>query len=137
LIAVAALARWVGVSAPLVLVVVGIGLSWLPGVPRSEVDPNVILAGVLPLVLYASALRMPAVDLRRDIMAIGLLAVVLVAATTLAVGFLVDAVWPRLGLAGSFALAAAVGPTDALAATAVGQRLGLPSRLLVIIEGKG
>ena len=135
IVAVAVLARRIGLAAPFVLVIAGIGLSWIPGSP--QVDPELILAGVLPLLLYAAALRMPVVDLRRDIKAISLLAFVLVVATTLSVGLLVDAALPGLGLPGSFALGAALGPTDAVAATSIGRRLGLPSRLLVILEGEG
>ncbi len=135
IVAVAVLARRIGHAAPFVLVIAGIGLSWIPGSP--QVDPELILAGVLPPVLYAAALRMPVVDLRRDIKAIGLLAIALVVATTVAVGLLVDSVLPGLGLPGSFALGATLGPTDAVAATSIGRCLGLPSRLLVILEGEG
>ncbi|HEX4791169.1 MAG TPA: cation:proton antiporter [Actinospica sp.] len=137
IVAVAALARRVGVAAPLVLVVVGIGLSWVPGTPRVEIDPDLILTVVLPPILYAAALRMPTVAFRRDAKAIGTLSFLLVAVTTVAVGYLANAVLPGLGLAGAFALGAALGPTDAVAATGIGRRLGLPSRLLVILEGEG
>jgi len=75
---------------------------------------------VLPPVLYATALRMPVVDLRRDIKAISLLVIALVVATTVAVGLLVDSVLPGLGLPGSFALGATLGPTDAVTATSTG-----------------
>ena len=137
IVAVAAFARRVGVAAPLILVLVGIGLSWAPGTPRIEVDPELILTVVLPPILYASALRMPSLAFRRDGKAIGTLAIVLVIATTVAVGYLADAVLPGLGLPAAFALGAALGPTDAVAATGIGDRLGLPSRLLVILEGEG
>lgn len=136
-VAVAAVARRVGVAAPLILVVVGIGLSWTPGMPHLEVEPDLILTVVLPPILYASALRMPSVAFRRDGKAIGTLALVLVIVTTVAVGYLAYAVLPGLGLPAAFALGAALGPTDAVAATGIGRRLGLPSRLLVILEGEG
>lgn len=137
IVAVAAAARRIGVAAPLALIVVGIGLSWVPGMPRIEIAPELILTVVLPPILYASALRMPSVAFRRDGKAIGTLAIVLVIATTVAVGYLADAVLPGLGLPAAFALGAALGPTDAVAATGIGRRLGLPSRLLVILEGEG
>jgi CPA1 family monovalent cation:H+ antiporter len=137
IVATAAFARRVGVAAPLILVLVGIGLSWVPGTPKLEVDPELILTVVLPPILYAAALRMPSVAFRRDAKAIGTLSFVLVIATTLAVGYLANAVLPGLGLAAAFALGAALGPTDAVAATGIGERLGLPSRLLVILEGEG
>jgi CPA1 family monovalent cation:H+ antiporter len=137
IVAVAALADRIGIAAPMILVVVGIGLSFLPGVPRIEVGPEVILTGVLPPLLYAAAVHMPAHDFRRDIKAIGGLAVLLVAVTTWGSGLLFSRLLPGLGLATAFALGAIISPTDAVAATAVGKRLGLPSRLLTILEGEG
>jgi CPA1 family monovalent cation:H+ antiporter len=137
IVAVAALADRIGIAAPLILVVVGIGLSFLPGVPRIEVSPEVILTGVLPPLLYAAAVHMPAHDFRRDIKAIGGLAVLLVAVTTWGSGLLFSRLLPGLGLAAAFALGAIISPTDAVAATAVGKKLGLPSRLLTILEGEG
>jgi monovalent cation/hydrogen antiporter len=137
IVAVAVLAERIGIAAPLILVVVGIGLSFLPGVPRIEVGPEPILAGVLPPLLYATAVHMPAHDFRRDVKAIGGLAVLLVAVTTWCSGLLFSRLLPGLGLAAAFALGAIISPTDAVAATAVGNRLGLPSRLLTILEGEG
>jgi monovalent cation/hydrogen antiporter len=137
IVAVAAWSEHIGVAAPLVLVVVGIGLSFIPGLPALAVDPEVILGGVLPPLLYAAAVRMPAADFRRNFKAIAGLAVLLVAVTTLGVGLLVNSMLPGLGLAAALALGAIVSPTDAVAATAIGQKLGLPSRLLTVLEGEG
>jgi Sodium/hydrogen exchanger family len=80
---------------------------------------------------------MPAHDFRRDFKAIAGLAVLLVVLTTVCSGLLFDTLLPGLGLASALALGAIISPTDAVAATAVGQRLGLPSRLLTILEGEG
>ncbi len=135
-VATSAVSERIGVAAPLSLVVLGIALSFLPGVDV-QVDPEVILTGVLPPLLYASATRMPAHDFRRNFRTIFSLAVYLVALTTLSTGYLVDALIPGVGLAAAFALGAVVSPTDAVAATSVGGRLGLPSRLTTIIEGEG
>ena len=137
IVAVAAMAERMGVAAPLVLVVVGVGLSFLPGLPHIEIDPEIILTGVLPPLLYAAATRMPATDFRRDLRPISGLAIVLVALTTLCCGYLFNWLLAGLGLAAAFALGAIISPTDAVAATAVGKRLGLPSRLLTILEGEG
>jgi monovalent cation/hydrogen antiporter len=137
IVTVAVLSRRIGIAAPLVLVVVGIGLSFLPGLPRIEVGPEWILAGVLPPLLYATAVHMPAMDFRRNLKAINGLAVLLVAITTGCCGVLFNQLLPGLGLAAAFALGAIISPTDAVAATAVGNRLGLPSRLLTILEGEG
>src|SRR5277367_1516092 len=98
IVAVAAVSARVGVAAPLLLVVVGIGLSFLPGLPAIEPDPEWILAGVLPPLLYATAVRTPATDFRRDLKAIIRLAVVLVAITTVASGYVLQALLPGLGL---------------------------------------
>ncbi|MEV6966589.1 sodium:proton antiporter [Hamadaea sp. NPDC051192] len=137
IVVVAALSHRIGVAAPLSQVVVGTALSFLPGVPHIVIEPELVLAGVLPPLLYAAAVRMPAQDFRRDFKAIAGLAVVLVVLTTLGAGFLFNALLPGLGLASAFALGAIISPTDAVAATSVGRRLGLPSRLLTILEGEG
>jgi CPA1 family monovalent cation:H+ antiporter len=136
-VAVAAVSQRIAVAAPLSLVVVGIGLSFLPGLPKIEIDPEWVLAGALPPLLYATAVHMPAHDFRRDFKAIAGLAVLLVALTTICSGLLFHALLPGLGLASALALGAIISPTDAVAATAVGRRLGLPSRLLAILEGEG
>ena len=137
IVAVAAFSARIGVAAPLVLVAVGIPLGFLPGLPEIKPDPEWILAGVLPPLLYSSAVRMPATDFRRNLKPILQLAVVLVALTTFICGHLFHALIPGLGLAAAFALGAVISPTDAVAATAVGKRMGLPARLLTILEGEG
>ncbi|MFJ8043386.1 cation:proton antiporter [Kitasatospora sp. NPDC096147] len=137
IVAVAAASRRIGVAAPLSLVVVGTALSFLPGVPHIEVEPDLVLTVVLPPLLYASAVHMPAVDFRRDLKAILRLAVLLVVITTLCSGYLFAWLLPGLGLAAAFALGAIVSPTDAVAATSIGKRLGLPTRLTTILEGEG
>jgi monovalent cation/hydrogen antiporter len=137
IVAVAAVSRRIEVAAPLSLVLVGIVLSFLPRLPEINVDPKWILAGALPPLLYATAVRIPVQDFRRDFKAIAGLAVLLVLVTTICSGLLFDALIPGLGLASAFALGAIISPTDAVAATSVGRRLGLPSRLLTILEGEG
>jgi monovalent cation/hydrogen antiporter len=137
IVAVAAVSDLIAVAAPLSLVAVGIALSFLPGLPKIQVDPEWILAGALPPLLYATAVRMPAHDFRRDFKAIAGLAVLLVVLTTVCSGLLFDTLLPGLGLASALALGAIISPTDAVAATSVGKRLGLPSRLMTILEGEG
>ncbi|MFJ8820983.1 cation:proton antiporter [Streptomyces sp. NPDC102467] len=136
-VAVAAFSQRLGLAAPLSLVVVGIALSFVPGVPVVEIEPEWVLAGVLPPLLYSSAVNMPAQDFRRDIKAITGLAVLLVAVSTLGAGWLVHLLMPDLGWPAALALGAVVSPTDAVAATSVGRKLGLPSRLLTLLEGEG
>ncbi len=137
IVGVAATSKRLGLAAPLGLVVVGVVLGFVPGIPTVTVPPDVILAGVLPPLLYASAINTPAQDFRRNLRTITSLAVVLVVLTTLATGWLVHVLLPDVGWPAAFALGAVVSPTDAVAATAVGRRLGLPSRLLTILEGEG
>ncbi|GAA4083146.1 cation:proton antiporter [Nonomuraea soli] len=137
IVAVAALSRRIGVAAPLSLVMVGLVLSFMPGLPHIEIEPEIILTVVLPPLLYAAAVHMPAIDFRRDFKAIFRLSVVLVAVTTLCSGYLFAWLIPGLGLAAAFALGAVISPTDAVAATSVGKKLGLPSRLTTILEGEG
>ncbi|MEV8319801.1 cation:proton antiporter [Streptomyces sp. NPDC059900] len=137
IVAVAAFSQRLGLAAPLSLVVVGIALSFVPGVPVVETDPEWVLAGVLPPLLYSAAVNMPATDFRRDLRSIGGLAVLLVVASTLGAGWLVHLLVPDLGWPAAFALGAVISPTDAVAATSVGRKLGLPSRLLTLLEGEG
>ncbi len=89
IVAVAAVSQRIAVAAPLSMVVVGIALSFLPGLPEIEVNPEWILAGALPPLLYATAVHVPAQDFRRDFKAIAGLAVPLVVLTTVCAGPLV------------------------------------------------
>lgn len=78
IVAASVLAPKVGVAAPLVLVGAGVVLALVPGVPRIEPEPELILAGVLPPLLYAASVNMPAMDFRRDLKSIGWLSIVVV-----------------------------------------------------------
>src|SRR3954447_13877904 len=88
--AVRVLADRIGVAAPLLLVLMGVAVSLVPGVPTVEIDPEWILAGVLPPLLFSSAVAMPVVDLRRAFGAVSGLSVVLVALSAVVVGLLLD-----------------------------------------------
>jgi monovalent cation/hydrogen antiporter len=136
-VAVEIFSDWLGVAAPLSLVVVGIALSFIPGIPRLSIQPDWILAGVLPPLLYSASVSMPAQDFRRNFKTISALAVVLVAITTLAAGWLFHELLHGISWPASFALGAVISPTDPVAATSIGRKLGLPSRLLTVIEGEG
>lgn len=135
--AVATIANRIGVAAPLLLVVLGGALSLLPVTPQIEVPPEVFLTIILPPLLYTAALKVPAVDFRRNLRVIGYLSVILVAVSALAVALVVQSIWPIVGFAGALALGAVVAPPDAVAATALGKRLGLPPRVVTILEGEG
>lgn len=136
-VAVALFSRRLGIAAPLLLVVAGAALGTLPKVSATEIEPQWILGGILPPLLYAAAINMPATDFRRNLKPITGLAVLLVVVSTGAAGVLFHFLLPEIGWPAAFALAAVLSPTDAVAATAVGRKLGLPSRLLTILEGEG
>lgn len=133
----AAFSRRLGVAAPLLLVLMGIGYSFIPGVPEIDIEPEIILVGVLPPILYAAAIQLPVVDFRRNFGSISALSVVLVVMSALVTGMLLFAILPDLDLATAIALGAVVSPPDVVAATSIGKRLGLPPRLLAILEGEG
>jgi CPA1 family monovalent cation:H+ antiporter len=136
IIAVTALAPRTGVAAPLILVLLGVAVSFLPFVPAIEIEPEWILAGVLPPLLYSTAVSMPTMDFRRDFAAIGGLSVVLVVVTSLLLGLVFSALVPGLGFAGGVALGAIVSPTDAVA-TSIVRRLGASPRVVTVLEGEG
>ena len=133
---VAAGARRLGLSAPLVLVVVGVVASLIPGMPEYHVDPDVVLIGFLPPLLYAAALRTSLVDVRANRQAIGILAVGAVVFTTVLVGLVAWAVIPGVSLAAALALGAVVSPPDAVAATTIARKVGMPRRIVSILEGE-
>ncbi|PPF75363.1 sodium:proton antiporter [Subtercola sp. Z020] len=137
IVAVAAFSKKLGVAAPIILVLVGVGLSYLPGVPLIEIPHEYILDGLLPPILYAAAISVPVVDFRRNLGTITSLSVVLVVITAFGTGFLLYTMLPDLNLAAAIALGAIISPPDAVAATSVGRRLGLPPRLLTVLEGEG
>lgn len=123
------------VAAPLLLVLLGIGISLVPTVPDVVVDPEWIISGVLPPLLYAAAVSMPAMDFRRDIRAIGGLSVVLVVMSSIALGLLFHALIPDLPLAAAIALGAIVSPTDAVA-TSIVREVGVSPRVTAVLQGE-
>ncbi len=135
IVTVTSVAGRIGVAAPLLLVVAGVGISFLPGMPRIEVPPEAILAGVLPPLLYAASVNMPAVDFRRDFKAISGLSVVLVLVSALSLGWLLPRLIPGIGFAEAFALGAIVSPTDAVA-TSIVRRTGVAPRLVTVLDGE-
>lgn len=132
----AAICRRFGLSAPLVLVVVGLGLGWIPGLPEFTLDPELVLFAVLPPLLYSAALDSSYVALRKNVRAVGLLAVGLPLATTAGVGVVAYHAVPDLPWAAAFVLGAVIAPPDAVSAQAVGRRLGLPRRVMTLLGGE-
>jgi monovalent cation/hydrogen antiporter len=130
------LAGVVRVPYPIVLVLGGLVLGFVPGVPRAELSPGLVLVLFLPPLLYQAAFFSSPRDLRADTRAITLLAVGLVLATMSAVAVTAHALVGGLPWAAAFALGAIVSPTDPLAATAIARRLGVPRRLVTVLEGE-
>ena len=127
------LSRWLGIAGPLLLVAIGLVASLF--LPPVEIDPEIILVGVLPPLLYAAAVRLPAVEFRRDFVPISGLAVVLVVVTALLLGWFFTLVIPGLGFAMAVALGAILSPTDAVA-TSIIKKLGIAPRVVTMLEGE-
>src|SRR6266700_48430 len=134
---IATLARRIEVPYPILLVMGGLVIGLVPGLPRVEVDPNLILLVFLPPLLYAAALAMPPRELRDSLRPISLLAFGLVLFTMTAVAVAAHATIDGLSWAAGFTLGAIVSPPDPVAAVAIANRLGLPRRLVTILEGEG
>ncbi|MCP3803768.1 Na+/H+ antiporter [Allokutzneria sp. A3M-2-11 16] len=122
--------------APLCLIGVGVLASFVPGVPEVHLPPEVVLVGLLPPLLYATAISTSVSDFRANRGPIALLSVGLVVFTTFGVGLVAWLVVPGLPLAAAIALGAVVAPPDAVAATAVARRVGLPRAIVRILEGE-
>jgi Na+/H+ antiporter len=130
-----ALAPRLRIPYPILLVLGGLALGFLPGIPHFDLPPELVLIGILPPLLYSSAFFTSLRELRSNARPIGLLEIGLVLATIIAVA-VVAHVAIGLGWASAFVLGAVVSPTDPLAATAISRRLGVPRRIVVIVEGE-
>lgn len=134
--AVAGVARRTPVAAPLLLVAVGLGVAYLPGVPEYTLDPGIVLPLVLPPLLHTAAVDSSYLDLRANLRPVALLSVGYVLFATVAVGWLAYLIVPDLPLTAALVLGAVIAPPDAVAATAIARRLGLPSRLTTVLQGE-
>jgi Na+/H+ antiporter len=133
---VAAVCQKLDLPRPLVLIAVGVVGSFLQFIPDIELRPDVVLFGLLPPLLYSTAIQTSLVDFNANRRSILLLSVGLVAFTTAGVAVLVHLLLPDLSWGPSFAIGAVVAPPDAVAATAIGRRIGLPRRIVTILEGE-
>lgn len=121
---------------PILLAIAGAIVALIPGLPRLELDPDLILVLFLPPLLYADAFDTSWIDFRRWIRPILMLAFGLVALTTLVVGLVAHALLPELPWAVCFVLGAIVSPTDTVAVQAVIERLHVPRRVTAILGGE-
>jgi CPA1 family monovalent cation:H+ antiporter len=132
----AVIAQRVQVPYPIVLVVAGLLVSFVPRVPRIPLDPDVVFLIFLPPLLYAAAWQTSWREFRRNLVAITMLAVGLVAFTVLGVALVSDHFITALDFKSGFVLGAVVATTDAIAATSIAARIGLPARIVEILEGE-
>ena len=139
LVAVAVLAsaaRAVNIPYPIVLVIGGLVMGFIPGLPDIELEPELVLVLFLPPLLYSAAFFANLRELKQDLRAISLLAIGLVLATMCVVAVVAHALIDGLPWAAAFALGAIVAPTDPVAATTVARRLAVPRRIVSVIEGE-
>ncbi len=135
--ALATLATKIRIPYPILLVISGLALAFVPPdvLPRYELDPEVVFVLFLPPLLFSSAYFTSWRDFRRNLRPISLLAVGLVLFTVVGVAavahYVAGLTWPA-----AFVLGAVVSPTDAIAATAIAQRLGVPRRIVTVLEGE-
>jgi NhaP-type Na+/H+ or K+/H+ antiporter len=129
------LGRRLGIASPLLLVAIGVAASFLPLFASIEIEPEWILAGVLPPLLYSSAVSMPAMNFRREFGAISGLSVTLVVASSLVLGVFFMLVIPDLGFAWGVALGAIISPTDAVA-TSIVKQTAVSKRVVAMLEGE-
>jgi monovalent cation/hydrogen antiporter len=133
---VAALARAVPVPLPLLLIAAGVVMGFVPVFHRVHIEPEIFFVLFIPPLLFADGWMMPRRDLKEVLRPVLLLAFGLVLATVVVVGYVLHALIPSLPLAAAFALGAIVSPTDAVATAAMTERLPLPSRVTLILNGE-
>jgi len=129
-------ARKLGIPYPILMTLGGLALGLVPGLPHVELEPELVFLIFLPPLLYSAAFFTSPRELADNARSIGLLAVGLVLATTGIVALVVHTLVPGVPWAVAFVLGAVVSPPDAVAATSIAQRLGLPRRVVVILEGE-
>jgi len=126
----------VKVAPALLLLGLGIVVGFLPVVPAIEIEPEIILEGVLPPLLYATAVSISTINFRRELASVAVLAVLLVAVSAAVIGAVLTLVVPSLSLAWAVAMGAVLSPTDAVAIS-IARRLGVSQRIITVLEGEG
>jgi CPA1 family monovalent cation:H+ antiporter len=121
---------------PILLVLAGMAIGFIPGLPRAELDPEIVFLIFLPPILYAAAWTTSWPDFKKAKRPITLLAIGCVIFTTCAVAFVAHHFIPGFSWAEAFVLGAIISPPDAVAATAATKGLGVPKRVVTILEGE-
>jgi CPA1 family monovalent cation:H+ antiporter len=135
-IAIAAAAERLRAPAPSLLVLAGLGVGFLPGLPSPNISPLLITLGVLPPLLFAAAHQVSLPDLRRVWRPVAVLAVGLVLVTATAVAFVTHAIDPAVAIAPAFVLGAILASTDPVAVAALSRRLSLPDRVVTLVQAE-
>nr|WP_280927421.1 cation:proton antiporter [Rothia sp. RSM482] len=125
-------AHKVRVASPLILLVVGLAIGFLPQVGAIEIEPHIVLEMVLPPLLFSAAVRMPTMDFRREMQAVAMLAIPLVFLSAFAVGFVINWLVPAISLPWGVALGAVLSPTDAVAIS-IAKRSGVSHRIITVL----
>jgi CPA1 family monovalent cation:H+ antiporter len=135
-VVVTAFARKQGWPAPLLVTALALGVSFIPGVPDFEIEPELILTLVLPPLLYSSAIDISFVNFRRNLPQIRRLGLILPIVSTFVTGMIAYWLIPEMTWPTAFLLGAIVSPPDAVSAGAIGRKLGLPRNLMTVISGE-
>ena len=131
-----AIAPTLRIPYPILLVLGGLALGFVPGVPTLSLPPELVLVAILPPLLYSSAFFTSLRELRANVRPIGLLSIGLVITTMVSVAAVAHTLVDDMSWTAAFVLGAVVSPTDPIAASAIMRRLGVPRRLLSIVEGE-
>ncbi|MEO8625740.1 MAG: Na+/H+ antiporter [Candidatus Limnocylindrales bacterium] len=131
-----ALSLRVNVPYPALFVLGGLLLAFIPGLPRIHLEPDLVLLVFLPPLLFIAAIETNFRELRQNFAPITRLAFGLVIVTVIVVAVVVQAMVPNMGWAAAITLGAIVAPTDAIAATSVFRRLGVPRVITALVEGE-
>ena len=132
----AGVARRSRLPEPILLVIAGLVIGFIPGLPHIELEPELVFLFFLPPILYAAGFFTSIRDFKANLLPILLLSIGLVLITTLGVAFVLKALVPSIPWAAAVAFGAIVSPPDAVAATAIFRRLGVPRRIVTILEGE-
>lgn len=131
-----AVARKIQIPYPILLVVGGLLIGFVPGLPNIELEPDLVFLLFLPPILQLAAYQTQIRDFKANLRSIGLLAIGLVLFSMTVVAVVAHALIPGLPWAAAFVLGAIVAPPDAVAATSIAQRLKLPRRIVTVLEGE-
>ncbi len=134
--AVAGLARRFAMSYPIALVIFGLLCSLIPRVPRIPLPPSIVFFVILPPLLYIAAWQTSWREFKYNLVSISSLAVLLVFFTAFAVAFAAQWWLPGFDWRLGFLLGAVVSPTDAVAATSIARKVGMPQRIVDLLEGE-